>query len=165
MTRGEVLLATVASAVGFACLVIAYEVKKLLRLWSEHAKRFDALYPVFTREQIDRCQRDHLKKAALYETLWQQIQDRDDFKVFVISNELKVLMGDCTLAKLEAEHLFHLNSLQIEGNAAVFSGVKTVENVRRTFNDAFWNHGEHVIRACKLCNKWIDSRQRGETQT
>ena len=98
--------------------MITYDLKKLLRSRNESGRGFNALYPVFTKEQIDRCERDRFEQASLYEALWKQIQDRDDFKVFVLGNELKDLMFKCALAQLEADHLRSLNSLQIEGNIA-----------------------------------------------
>lgn len=148
-----VILTAATIAVAVILLEIAWDLKRLLRVRQEPVPGFSAMYPVFTKEQIDTCQRELQEQELEYKQIWDAIQERDDFKVFSINPELKNLMRDCSLARVQLEHLRKLSELQIEGNAAVFSGKKAVAEVRSSFDKLFWE--DTVGRGFKECNQWI----------
>ena len=123
----RLLLSAVSIFIAAALVFIARELRRIFVLFNRQQQGFSALYPVFTKTEIDDCQRELRLEDRRYTQLWEYIEHRDDFKAHQVGPVTESLFFDCALAKLRVDHLRRLNSLQIEGNASVFSGQWTIQ--------------------------------------
>ena len=145
-------------AIGSVLVYIAHLLRRSLALEQTRDSTFDALYPVFTRAEIDNRLRTLREIEARRTELWDAIEGREDFrkKPFVMNEELRPLMMNYVQANLVAENLRKIHDIQVEGNAAVVRGSETLASVREKGWDAAMRGGlSSALKASGELEAWV----------